>query len=912
MGPVFFTLAAAAAAAPSPACPAVAPAYHAATTCGAGVSGVVRIPAVRKGLNNQRMRIVQDAVIAALLGAAVELPSVLRTRRRCGYRAGCYQDYEGTVPFDAVYDRERVVEGLRRAGVCVVDTRSEGRAPELAGALWPTTASQLGPGGDVARRYDLRGGVWSLGGEEDCCTKLVVDTRRSLDLLTSVNAAFSSARRIRRAAHEVSRRLAAATGNEHVAIHWRADEDFVRSAHGLDARAYARAACTALAGVARGRSSLKTLDVFVLGEADRARIRAIDADLRKHRSCPRFSLHAKATLGNVDEALASGPDGGDDVKGQVDFELGLRAAVFVGTQFSSFSALVALARRAEGRDSLMLDVDVADRLGLIFALTFPHDARRRTDAALSRLCRDVVAAHAAFGAGLAACLPPPRAGSSLAVHSFGHCEDCSHLMPSVCLDLDKADARHAAFVESTQIQAVVSRGFRRISCARVVQVVAERGVHRNPTTGEIYVVEDITDTGELISSLRAKLGNTPGDGARDGECSASLSFSSINPPLDAPAAAGGRRCTLAVVTALFGSIDSLEHLKTLKPKHARLLEFENRLGAASCWIALVDFAAARRIAAMHGARRCHSVDHGPWRVVRVPKALQPFATAAQNTRIPKMLAHRFVPNARYLLYFDAKLHPSTLEWTWRLLHDELLARGSAWTSPRHPARGTPHEEARCVHLLGLASDAALSQLRAYAAAGLPRDAPLAEGEWHLRDLYRNESSALGCAWFDEYRRWGHRRDQLAFPYASWTLRGPDEQEATATNAVFLAEADAGAQFRHIARLRRYERSRKNSALCALASRRHGDEVMAYIRRGGDRPSASSQARGVAGIAGAVEGLERAPRRRQARNLRLEDEVHRNADRDEHAGPRLRDERIERADVLFSVGPGLAEDPDHRD
>ena len=142
MGPVFFTLAAAAAAAPSPACPAVAPAYHhAATTCGAGVSGVVRIPAVRKGLNNERMRIVQDAVIAALLGAAVELPSFLRTRRRCGYTAGCYQDYEGTVPFDAVYDRERVVEGLRRAGVCVVDTRSEGRAPELACLLYTSDAA---------------------------------------------------------------------------------------------------------------------------------------------------------------------------------------------------------------------------------------------------------------------------------------------------------------------------------------------------------------------------------------------------------------------------------------------------------------------------------------------------------------------------------------------------------------------------------------------------------------------------------------------------------------------------------------------------------------------------------------------------------------------------------------------------
>ena len=255
MGPVFFTLAAAAAAAPSPACPAVAPAYHAATTCGAGVSGVVRIPAVRKGLNNQRMRIVQDAVIAALLGAAVELPSFLRTRRRCGYRAGCYQDYEGTVPFDAVYDRERVVEGLRRAGVCVVDTRSEGRAPELAGALWPTTASQLGPGGDVARRYDLRGGVWSLGGEEDCCTKLVVDTRRSLDLLTSVNAAFSSARRMRRA-----RGLTAPRGGDRAREGARGRRDPLARGRGLRAErawprhARVRARCVHGAGWCRARS----------------------------------------------------------------------------------------------------------------------------------------------------------------------------------------------------------------------------------------------------------------------------------------------------------------------------------------------------------------------------------------------------------------------------------------------------------------------------------------------------------------------------------------------------------------------------------------------------------------------------------------------------------------------------------
>ena len=62
-------------------------------------------------------------------------------------------------------------------------------------------------------------------------------------------------------------------------------------------------------------------------------------------------------------------------------------------------------------------------------------------------------------------------------------------------------------------------------------------------------------------------------------------------------------------------------------------------------------------------------------------------------------------------------------------------------------------------------------------------------------------------------------------------------------------------------------------------------------------------------AGAVERLDRAPGRCQARNLRLEDEVPRTADRDKYAGPRLRDERVERADVLLAVGPGLAEDPE---
>ena len=53
--------------------------------CASVSHGVVAIPAVHKGLNNQRMRIVQDIVSAMLVGAAVELPSHLMSRQNCHY-----------------------------------------------------------------------------------------------------------------------------------------------------------------------------------------------------------------------------------------------------------------------------------------------------------------------------------------------------------------------------------------------------------------------------------------------------------------------------------------------------------------------------------------------------------------------------------------------------------------------------------------------------------------------------------------------------------------------------------------------------------------------------------------------------------------------------------------------------------
>ena len=85
-------------------------------------SGVVRIPAVRKGLNNQRMRIIQDIVIARMLGMAVELPKIVRTRMDCGYREGCYKNYDNFVPFENVFNYAEIVKRLKELDICVVES----------------------------------------------------------------------------------------------------------------------------------------------------------------------------------------------------------------------------------------------------------------------------------------------------------------------------------------------------------------------------------------------------------------------------------------------------------------------------------------------------------------------------------------------------------------------------------------------------------------------------------------------------------------------------------------------------------------------------------------------------------------------------------------------------------------------
>ena len=124
-----------------------------------------------------------------------------------------------------------------------------------------------------------------------------------------------------------------------------------------------------------------------------------------------------------------------------------------------------------------------------------------------------------------------------------------------------------------------------------------------------------------------------------------------------------------------------------------------------------------------------------------------------------------------MLYIDAKLRFRSIENPWLLLHRQLILSNVSWTSPRHPDRSNVFEEARCVHLLSLASDSVIAQMRSYKESGLSKsNTALIEGEWHLRDLRDAVTGHLGCHWFGEYAKWGHARDQISFPYALWKVQ----------------------------------------------------------------------------------------------------------------------------------------------
>ncbi|KAH8058303.1 hypothetical protein JL722_6161 [Aureococcus anophagefferens] len=271
------------------------------------------------------MRIVQDVAMAQLLGYAVSLRDALLAKR-LPLRGDCYRDYDNGTDFWSVFDREQTLGALAAAGICVRDPPPDGADALAIPFRWPVAASDV-PRARLVRRAARRAGPRRLPGGGDV--------------------------------------------DEACVAHWRDEDDFVRSEHALDRDAYRAAMVRALDPC---RAAL------LVGDVSRARL----GELRGIPGMP--TLYAKTSLlPGVDWAAAFG---GEDLASMVDSRR--RAADrFVGSPFSSFSALVAFARGPER--TAMADVDVADSLGALFEAQFPADA-----AAVGDPCASLASASEKF------------------------------------------------------------------------------------------------------------------------------------------------------------------------------------------------------------------------------------------------------------------------------------------------------------------------------------------------------------------------------------------------------------------------------------------------------------------------------------------------------------------------------------
>ena len=335
---------------------------------------IFRVPLLRKGLNNQRMRIIQDVTMATLLGAAVELPKHIASRKNCDFGAKCARVYFSDTPFWELFDRKITTEKLVQIGV-ILRNSSSVHSVETVRSQWPITASSL----HILNSSQSCSGHLCSFGQSDCCIKLIPNTPMAVRVLKSVNHAFESAQRYRIMAAKIISAFKKETQQDFiVAMHWRLDDDFIKSAHALSPQTYCAEFLRGM-GLARNRTlpsdSTSNLHILVLGESSVSKVEKILRSCTPPQMKTFYTLHSKDTLLDKSEFNVL-EEVNTDLKGQLDFELGGKATFFLGSPFSSFSVLIAFYRFGSPHYkplmTLMANVDVKDHLGSLFSAVFPY------------------------------------------------------------------------------------------------------------------------------------------------------------------------------------------------------------------------------------------------------------------------------------------------------------------------------------------------------------------------------------------------------------------------------------------------------------------------------------------------------------------------------------------------------------
>ncbi|KAG0448820.1 hypothetical protein HPP92_027641 [Vanilla planifolia] len=225
-------------------------------------------------------------------------------------------------------------------------------------------------------------------------------------------------------------------------------------------------------------------------------------------------------------------------------------------------------------------------------------------------------------------------------------------------------------------------------------------------------------------------------------------------------------CHIAVSSCIFGNSDHLRtpYLKTITRQSRKNI----------CFIMFVDENTLKTLQS-EGQKMDSMGFIGLWKIVVIRNL--PYPDMRRVGKIPKLLAHRLFPSARYSIWLDSKLRLQNDPYL--ILEYFLWRRGYEYAISNHYDRHCVWEEVAQNKKLNKYNHTVIDQqFEFYQSDGLKRFDPtdpnkllpsyVPEGSFIAR-AHTPMSNLFSCLWFNEVDQWTPR-DQLSFAYTYLKLR----------------------------------------------------------------------------------------------------------------------------------------------
>uniref|UniRef100_A0A7S3K715 TOD1/MUCI70 glycosyltransferase-like domain-containing protein n=1 Tax=Aureoumbra lagunensis TaxID=44058 RepID=A0A7S3K715_9STRA len=225
-------------------------------------------------------------------------------------------------------------------------------------------------------------------------------------------------------------------------------------------------------------------------------------------------------------------------------------------------------------------------------------------------------------------------------------------------------------------------------------------------------------------------------------------------------------CPIVLATTIFNNYDKFNH--AVPPEHA-----EN----STCFFTFMDKATCvgQKVGTKHqcniSGTAFNIFRHGVWNVVVIDVCRFRLEDIRRASRIPKMLGHRFFPEAHYFISIDAREKIMTKPT--QIIQQFLIQTNKQFLAQQHPSRSarSVYDEGNLVARVRLAAASDIqAQLERYKNESLPNNhrPSVHEMGFFAYDLRSNDIKAMLCAWFDEYML-GSVRDQVCWSFVVWKL-----------------------------------------------------------------------------------------------------------------------------------------------